>query len=59
MKKTSRIIASALLVVAIIFILYSLNHPECSFPWNNVVTYIIYVIYAAITIFLFIVSFRK
>lgn len=58
-KKTSRIIASVLLVVAIGFILYALNHPEFSFPWSNMVTYIIYSVYLVITLLLFIAPFNK
>lgn len=59
MKKTSRIIASAMLVVAVIFVVYALTHPELSFPWNNTVTYIIYCIYAVITLLLFIAPFKE
>ena len=58
MKKTCRIIASLMLVIAIAFILYAVNHPEMSFPWSNVITYIIYGIYAIIMVVLFIVPFK-
>lgn len=58
MKKTSRIIAGSMLVVAVIFVVYALIHPELSFPWNNTVTYIIYGVYAVITLLLFIAPFK-
>lgn len=58
-KKTSRIIAGVMLVVAVIFVLYAVNHPEYSFPWNNIITYIIYGVYAAVTAFLFVAPFKN
>ncbi len=59
MKKISRIMASVMLVAAIAFVAYALNHPDMSFPWNNTVTYIIYGIYAFITLLLFIAPFKN
>lgn len=41
-KKTSLLIGSVLLVVAICFLGYVLNHPEISFPWSNKVTFMFY-----------------
>ena len=58
MKKTCRIIASLMLVIATAFILYAVNHPEMSFPWSNAITYIIYGIYAIIMVVLFIAPFK-
>ena len=58
MKKTCRIIARIMLVVAIGFIAFALNHPESNFHWSNAVTYIIYVIYALVMIVLFIEPFK-
>ena len=59
MKKISaRIIASIMLVIAITFFIYALNHPEATFPWSNTITYAIYVIYFSIMCILFIVPFK-
>ena len=38
-KSISRIIGVIMLIVAIVFIVFALNHPEMSFPWNNIVNY--------------------
>ena len=58
MKKTCRIIAGVMLVSAIGFIAFALNHPESSFPWSNTVTYTIYGLYALVMIVLFIAPFK-
>ena len=34
-KSISRIIGLIMLIIAIVFIMFALNHPEMSFPWNN------------------------
>ena len=36
-KSISRIIGVIMLIVAIVFIMFALNHPEKSFPWNNTI----------------------
>lgn len=41
-KKISLRIGIVLLIVAICFLLFALNHPEASFPWSNKVTFMIY-----------------
>ena len=33
-KSISRIIGVIMLIVAFVFIMFALNHPEKSFPWN-------------------------
>ena len=33
-KKISRIIGLVMVVIAIVFVVFALNHPEMSFPWN-------------------------
>lgn len=35
---------------------FALNHPEMSFPWSNNITYVIYVVYLVVTIFMFCIS---
>ena len=42
-----------MVVVAIGFMVFALNHPEMSFPWSNNITYVIYVVYLVVTIFMF------
>ncbi len=44
-KKTSLFIGIFLLIIAVCFIGYALNHPEVAFPWGNRVTFILYGIY--------------
>ena len=58
-KKLSRIIAALMLILAIAFVVYALNHPEAGFPWNNSITYALYIAYLAVMIVLFIAPFRK
>lgn len=58
-KKVSRIIASIMLIVAVIFIVIALNNPQMNFYWDNKVTYTIYVIYIIIMIILFIAPFKN
>lgn len=41
-KKNSLRIGIILLVIAICFFGYVLNHPEASFPWSNKVTFVFY-----------------
>ncbi len=43
------IIGCLLIIIAIAFILYAVNHPEASFPWSNFVTYTIYIVYGLLT----------
>ena len=59
MKKLSRIIATIMLVIALGFIVYAINHPELSWPWSNAVTFTIYGIYLLIMIILFIAPFKN
>ena len=44
-RKTSLIIGISLLVIAVCFIGYAVNHPEAAFPWSNRVTFMLYGIY--------------
>lgn len=44
-RKTSLIIGVSLLIIAICFIGYAVNHPEAAFPWSNRVTFMLYGIY--------------
>ena len=58
-KKLSRIIATIMLVLAVVFWWYALNHPEGSFPWSNTVTFSLYGVYIVAMIILYIAPFKK
>ena len=34
-RSISKIIGLTMLIIAIVFIMFALNHPEKSFPWSN------------------------
>ncbi|WP_066504135.1 hypothetical protein [Abyssisolibacter fermentans] len=58
-KKISRILfwtGITAVIIAVLFILYALNHPESSFSWGINITYFIYVVYIVLTISLFVLS---
>lgn len=44
-RQTSLIIGIVLLVLAIVFIVYALYHPEIAFPWSNRISFLFYGIY--------------
>ena len=44
-------IGLAMILIAVLFVYYALNHPEASFPWPNSITYTIYMTYLALTIY--------
>ena len=48
-----------MLIVAIVFIVLALNHPEKSFPWNNTITGLLYGIYFLVTVVLLIAPKMK
>ena len=47
-----------MIVVAIGFLIFALNHPEMSFPWSNRITDVIYAVYLVATVFMFCISKR-
>ena len=51
-KKVSRGSAGFMLVLAVVFFIYAVSHPEGSFPWSNTVTWLIYAVYATVTLVL-------
>ena len=53
-KKISRTIGLTMLIIAVVFIMFALNHPEKSFPWNNTITWLLYGLYFLVTVVLFI-----
>lgn len=58
-KSMSRIIGLIMLIIAIVFIMCALNHPEKSFPWNNTITWLLYGVYFLVTVVLLIAPKMK
>ena len=58
-NNTPRIIACIMLIIAAVFTIFALNHPEMSFPWSNKITYLMYGIYSVIMFILFIIPRRN
>jgi len=58
-KRTARIIALLMLIIAAAFVAYALGHPEGNFPWPKEVTFGLYAVYCAAMIFLFIAPFGR
>ena len=49
-----------MLIFAVAFVLYALNHPEASFSWNRyMISLGLYIIYLVVMIVLFIAPFKK
>ena len=46
-------------IIAVAFIVFALNHPEKSFPWNNTITWLLYGIYFLVTVVLLIAPKMK
>ena len=58
-KSISRIIGVIMLIVAIVFIMFALNHPEKSFPWSNTIIWLLYAVYFLVTMVLLIAPKMK
>ena len=58
-KHISRIIGLVMIVIAIAFVAFALNHPEMSFPWNNTITWGLYGMYTVVTVILLIAPTKK
>lgn len=58
-KNVSRMIGLIMAVVAMIFVVFALNHPERSFPWSNTITWVLYGVYAIVTVILLIAPAKK
>lgn len=43
-----------MLMIAIIFVWFALNHPEASFPFGRHMAYVIYIVYVVLDIVMFI-----
>ena len=58
-KSISRISGLTMLIIAIVFIMFALNHPEKSFPWSNTITWLLYGVYFLVTVVLLIAPKMK
>ena len=58
-KSTSRIVGLVMLIISVAFIVFALNHPEMSFPWNNTITWLLYGLYVLVIVVLFIAPKMK
>lgn len=58
-KKRSRILGIAMLVIAVIFFIVALTHPEMSFTWDISLTYLLYGAYFIVMVIFLIAPFRK
>ena len=58
-KNVSRIIGLVMVVIAIAFVVFALNHPEMSFPWSNTITWVLYSLYALVTAVVLIAPAKK
>ena len=56
---TDKVIGVIMLIVAFVFIMFALNHPEKSFPWNNTITWLLYGVYFLVTVVLLIAPKMK
>ena len=58
-KSILRISGLIMLIIAIVFIMFALNHPEMSFPLNNTITWLMYGVYFLVTVVLLIAPKMK
>lgn len=58
-RKRSRTIGIVMLVLAVVFVIFALNHPEMSFPWSNTVTYLLYGVYLVAMVVFLAAPFKK
>ena len=59
MKITTKVIGLLMILIAILFVIFALIHPEMSFPWSNNITFTLYGMYALVTVVLLIVPRKK
>ena len=59
LRSQRRIIVLIMLIIAIVFIMFALNHPEKSFPWSNTITWLLYGVYFLVTVVLLIAPKMK
>ena len=59
LRSQRRIIGLIMLIIAIVFIMFALNHPEKSFHWSNTITWLLYGVYFLVTVVLLIAPKMK
>lgn len=59
MKKKLRIIGSVMLIVALTFVWFAMNHPELSWPWGKTVSLTLYGIYLVVMVILLIAPCKE
>ena len=52
-------IGLVMVVIAIAFVVFVLNHPEMSFTWSNTITWVLYGLYAIVTVVLLITPAKR
>lgn len=55
-SKVFLIVGCVMVLAAIIFIIFAMNHPEMIFIGGNTVAYPIYIVYVIITVIMFIMA---
>lgn len=60
MKKRTLFLKIGILmgIVAICFVIFALSNPQSSFPWSNMITYGIYIVYIMATILFIFKGFK-
>ena len=58
-RKTCRITAFLMLMIAAVFFVFAVTHPTASFPWSNTITYSMYAVYLLIMLLLFAAPHRR
>ncbi len=58
-KRISRFIACTMLVIGVVFLAIALNNPQLNWPWNNIITRLLYFAYLVVMVVLFIAPFKK
>lgn len=51
-RPVCRLIGAAMLLFAVLFVIFAFHNPQASFPWSNGVTYGIYLAYLVVMVVL-------
>ena len=58
-KRIIRMLGILMLIVAFVFVIFALWHPERSFPWSNTVTWTLYGCYVLCALFFLLVPMKQ
>lgn len=58
-SKSFLVVGMLMMVFAIAFVFFALNHPEMSFLWSNKIIYSVYTAYFFIAVVMFILYMKK